>query len=36
MANGYSNEPAFRWWVRKVLKKCDILVKKNQIKVLKK
>ena len=28
MATGYSNKPAFRWWVRKVLKKRDRLVKK--------
>ena len=28
MSNGYSNEPSFRWWVRKVLKKHDRLVKK--------
>ena len=28
MANGYSNEPAFRWWVSNVLNKCDRLVKK--------
>ena len=28
MTNGYSNEPDFGWWVRKVLKKFDRLVKK--------
>ena len=28
MANGYSNKPSFRWWVRKVLKKRDRLVNK--------
>ena len=30
MANGYSNEPEFIWWVRKVLKKRDGLV--NRVK----
>ena len=28
MGNGYSNEPAFIWWVREVLKKCDRHVNK--------
>ena len=28
MANGYSNEPVFRFWVRKVLNKRDRLVNK--------
>ena len=27
-SNSYSNEPAFIWWVRKVLDKCDRLVNK--------
>ena len=34
MANGYSNKPYFRWWVRKVLNKRERLVK-SQIKVSK-
>ena len=29
MTNGYSEEPAFRWWVRKVLKKRDMIVKNS-------
>ena len=28
MANGYSNEPSFRWWVRTFLKKSYRLVNK--------
>ena len=28
MANGYSNEPTFRWWACKVLKKRNRLVNK--------
>ena len=30
-ANNLQNEPAFRWWTRKVLKKCDRII--NKIKV---
>ena len=29
MTNGYSSEPDFTWWVCKVLKKRDSLVKKS-------
>ena len=28
IANGYSNEPDFLWWVRKLLKERYMLVKK--------
>ena len=31
MANGHPNEPAFIWWVRKVLDKCDRLVNKVKL-----